>query len=436
MSSVLKRLAFLLLVVCVPAQAIEDVLKIRITQGTEGAQPIAIAPFAWNGGNVPPPTDMAQVIADDLARSALFAPIPFAELPSRPATADQINYQDFRMLGTPNLVIGRLSQVGENRYVAEFRLFDIFRSTQITGFQVESNAKELRRKAHQFSDIIYERLTGERGAFDTRIAYITEHPQGDPQRRYRLIVADSDGFNPQPTLQSPAPILSPTWSPDGQQLAYVSFEQERPRIYIQELATGTRRLVSDFPGLNSAPTFSPDGSRLAIALSKDGNPEIYLLYLGSGRLQRLTNNPAIDTEPAWAPDGRSIVFTSDRGGTPNIYRVPITGGREQRLTFEGRYNSRATFSPEGTKIAFVHQTSGRFSIATLDLENDALRVLTDTRLDESPSFAPNGRMILYATSDAEGPSLAAVSTDGRVRQRLGVTRQVVREPAWGPFRSP
>ncbi len=436
MFCVFKRLSFLLLVASISAHAQDDVLKIRITQGIEGAQPIAIAPFSWIGGNIPPQTDMAQVIADDLARSARFAPIPFSELPSKPAAADQVNFQDFRMLGTPNLVIGRLTQQANNRFVAEFRLFDVFRAQQITGFQVESSAADLRRKAHQFSDIIYERLTGERGAFDTRIAYITEHKLGDPKRRYRLIVADSDGFNPQPTLQSPAPILSPTWSPDGQQLAYVSFEQERPRIFIQQLSTGTRRMVADFPGLNSAPSFSPDGSRLAMALSKDGNPEIYLLYLGSNRLQRLTNNPAIDTEPAWAPDGRSIIFTSDRGGTPNIYRVPITGGREERLTFEGRYNSRATFSPQGTKIAFVHAVDGRFSIATLDMENNALRILTDTRLDESPSFAPNGSMILYATSDDEGSSLAAVSTDGRVRQRLGVALQVVREPAWGPFRNP
>lgn len=433
---VFKRLAFVLLFVCVSVKAQDDVLKIRITQGIEGAQPIAIAPFAWNGGNIPPPTDMAQVITDDLARSARFAPIPFNELPSKPTTADTVNFQDFRMLGTANLVIGRLTQGADNRFVAEFRLFDVFRKQQITGFQVESSAEELRRKAHQFSDIIYERLTGERGAFDTRIAYITEHKLGDPKRRYRLTVADSDGFNPQATLQSPAPILSPSWSPDGQQLAYVSFEQERPRIFIQQLTTGTRRMVSDYPGLNSAPTFSPDGSRLALVLSKDGNPEIYLLYLGSNRLQRLTNNPAIDTEPAWAPDGRSIIFTSDRGGTPNIYRLPITGGREERLTFEGRYNARGTFAPEGTKIAFVHQIDGRFAIATLDLVNGAMRVLSDTRLDESPSFAPNGSMILYATSDDQGTSLAAVSTDGRVRQRLGELVQVVREPAWGPFRNP
>lgn len=433
---VFKRLAFVLLFVCVSVKAQDDVLRIRITQGIEGAQPISIAPFAWNGGNIPPPTDMAQVIADDLARSARFAPIPFNELPSKPTAAESINFQDFRMLGTANLVIGRLTQGADNRFVAEFRLFDVFRGQQITGFQVESNAEELRRKAHQFSDIIYERLTGERGAFDTRIAYITEHKLGDPKRRYRLIIADSDGFNPQATLQSPAPILSPSWSPDGQQLAYVSFEQERPRIFIQQLTTGTRRMVADYPGLNSAPTFSPDGSRLAMVLSKDGNPEIYLLYLGSNRLQRLTNNPAIDTEPAWAPDGRSIIFTSDRGGTPNIYRLPITGGREERLTFEGRYNARGTFTPEGTKIAFVHQINSRFAIATLDLENGAMRVLTDTRLDESPSFAPNGSMILYATSDDQGTSLAAVSTDGRVRQRLGELVQVVREPAWGPFRNP
>lgn len=436
MSKVLKWLVLALCFAGAAAQAQQDVLKIRITQGREGAQPIAVAPFGWTGASALPPVPIGQVIGDDLARSGRFNPVPFSDLPSEPKRVDDVNFQDFRMLGTPNLVIGTLTQLPSGRFSVEFRLFDVFSATQLTGFQTEASLPELRRKAHQISDIIYEHLTGERGAFDTRIAYITEARRADDSRRYTLSVSDSDGHNPNTVLESTAPVLSPSWSPDGRSLAYVSFEEKQPRIYIQDLATGQRNIVSSFPGLNGAPSFSPDGSRLALTLSKDGNPEIYVLYIRSKRLQRITNNPGIDTEPAWSPDGRSLVFTSDRGGTPNIYRVDVSGGREERLTFEGRYNSRATFAPNGSKIAFVHGREGAFRIATLDLETGALSVLTDSRLDESPSFAPNGSMIMYATSDIEGSSLAAVSTDGGVRQRIGVDLQAVREPAWSPFRTP
>lgn len=436
MARILKRLLIALCFAVNTAQAQQDVLKIRITQGREGAQPIAVAPFGWTGTSALPPVPFGQVIGDDLARSGRFKPVPFADLPSEPRRVEDVNFQDFRMLGTPNLVIGTLSQLPSGRFSIEFRLFDVFSANQLTGFQTEASLPELRRKAHQISDIIYERLTGERGAFDTRIAYVTETRRADGSRRYALSIADSDGHNPNPVLESTAPVLSPSWSPDGRSLAYVSFEEQRPRIYIQDLATGQRSMVSSFPGLNGAPTFSPDGTRLALTLSKDGNPEVYVMYIRSRRLQRITNNPAIDTEPAWAPDGQSLVFTSDRGGTPNIYRIDISGGREQRLTFEGRYNSRATFAPNGNKIAFVHGQEGAFRIATLDLENGALRVLTDSTLDESPSFAPNGSMILYATTDNEGSSLAAASTDGEFRQRIGVDLPAVREPAWSPFRTP
>ena len=436
MYRIFQWLTLALLFACGAVQAQQDVLKIRITQGREGAQPIAVAPFGWTGTSDRAPVPIGQVIADDLQRSGRFAAVPFADLPSEPHRVEDVNFQDFRILGTPNLVIGTLTEQPGGRFLVEFRLFDVFSANQLTGFQTEASLPELRRKAHQISDIIYERLTGERGAFDTRIAYVTESRGAGGSRRYTLSIADSDGHDPHTVLESQAPVLSPSWSPDGRQLAYVSFEDNNPRIYIQELASGRREQVSSFPGLNSAPTFSPDGSRLALTLSKDGNPEIYVLYIRSRRLQRITNNPAIDTEPAWSPDGRSLVFTSDRGGTPNVYRVDANGGREERLTFEGRYNSRATYSPDGNKLAFVHGREGAFRIATLDLENGALRILTDSRLDESPSFAPNGSMILYATSDSEGSSLAAVSTDGGVRQRLGVELQAVREPAWSPFRTP
>jgi TolB protein len=386
-------------------------------------------------GSQPPPQDIATIISNDLTRSGRFLPLPVGDLPSRPSTAAGVNFSDFRILGTPNLVIGKVNRLANGRFKVEFRLFDVFRGTQVTGYELDARPDELRRIAHQMSDIIYEALTGERGAFDTRIAYVTEQRSGGTSR-YALNVADSDGFNPQVVLESKAPIVSPAWSPDGLRLAYVSFEGRRPRIFIQNLSTGTRQVIAAFPGLNGAPAWSPDGKRMAMTLSKDGNAEIYVMDIDTRRLRRLTVGAAIDTEPAWAPDGKSLVFTSDRGGTPQVYRIPATGGQAKRLTFDGKYNSRATFAPDGKSLALVHGNKGTFRTAVLDLENNALRVLTKTTLDESPTFAPNGSMILYATSGARGGILAGVSADGRVRQELAVRQGDVREPAWSPFRQP
>lgn len=410
-------------------------LTIRITQGIEGAQPIAIVPFGVPPGTPPPPHDVAQIVANDLTRSGRFSPLPVADLPSRPSDAAAVNFSDFRILGMPNLVIGKVKPLANGNYGVQFRLFDVFRGSQITGYELDAGPRELRRIAHQISDIIYEALTGERGAFDTRIAYITERKQAGVSQ-YALIVADSDGFNPRTVLESKSPIVSPSWSPDGQHLAYVSFEGERPRIFSQNLAVGTRQVITAFPGLNGAPAWAPDGKRMAMTLSKDGNPEIYVMDVDTRRLRRLTTGAAIDTEPAWAPDGKSLVFTSDRGGTPQIYRIPATGGRATRLTFEGKYNSRATFAPDGKSLALIHGNKGTFRTAVLDLENNTLRVLTKTTLDESPSFAPNGGMLLYATISGGGGTLAGVSTDGRVRQELAAEHGEVREPAWSPFRKP
>ena len=410
-------------------------LTIKITQGLEGAQPIAIVPFGVDGGAQPPPEDIAQIIANDLTRSGRFSSLPVGDLPSRPSVATAVNFSDFRILGTPNLVIGRVKRVANGRFKVEFRLFDVFRGTQLTGYELDARPGELRRIAHQMSDIIYKALTGERGAFDTRIAYITELRTAGSSK-YALNVADSDAFNPKVVLESKAPIVSPAWSPDGQRLAYVSFEGGRPRIFSQNLATGTRQVIAAFPGLNGAPAWSPSGKKIAMTLSKDGNAEIYVMDIATRRLRRLTVGAAIDTEPAWAPDGKSLVFTSDRGGTPQIYRIPASGGKATRLTFEGKYNSRATFAPDGKSIALVHGSKSTFRTAILDLDNKALRVLTKTALDESPSFAPNGSMILYATSGNSGGTLAGVSTDGRVRQELVSQQGDVREPAWSPFRHP
>jgi len=410
-------------------------LTIKITQGIEGAQPIAIVPFGLQPGSQPPSQDIAQIISDDLTRSGRFLPLPASDLPSRPSDTSAVNYSDFRTLGTPNLVIGKVKRLDNGRFGVEFRLLDVFRDAQVTGYELDARPDELRRIAHQISDIIYQTLTGERGAFDTRIAYVTEVRSGGTSK-FALIVADSDAFNPQVVLESQAPIVSPAWSPDGLQLAYVSFEGNRPRIFAQNLSTGVRQVIAAFPGLNGAPAWSPDGKRMAMTLSKDGNAEIYVMDIDTRRLRRLTVGAAIDTEPAWAPDGKSLVFTSDRGGTPQVYRIPATGGRATRLTFDGKYNSRATFAPDGRSLALVHGNKGTFRAAVLDLDNSALRVLTKTTLDESPSFAPNGSMILYATSGAHGGTLAGVSADGSVRQELAVRQGDVREPAWSPFRQP
>ena len=417
---------------CTQAQA---QITIQITRGEEGALPIAIVPFAYAGAGAPPRVDVSDVVASDLARSGRFAPIAPADLPGRPGDMTQVDYGDWNLLGTSHIVIGKVRNIPGGQYAVEFRLVDVIARRQVTGFQVNAAPGDLRRTAHQISDIVYEELTGERGAFDTRIAYITERGRNDG-KRYELNVADSDGFGARVVLSSRSPIMSPAWSPDGRNLSYVSFESKRAEIFLQNVTSGKRRKLTSFPGVNGAPAFSPDGRRLALTLSKDGNTEIYVQDVSSGRLRRLTVNGAIDTEPSWSPGGAWIVFTSDRGGSPQVYRVPADGTtRAERVTFEGAYNARPRYSPDGSKIAMVHGNEGIFRIAVLDLENRALQVVTDTYLDESPSFAPNGSMILYATSTGQGSALAAVSTDGAVQQTLVERRGAAREPAWAPYRT-
>ena len=414
--------------------AANAVIEFRITRSTEAKQRIAIVPFGWQHGGEPLPVDVAAIVAGDLARTGLFEPIPFESLPSRPFRHDQINFKDWRLLGPGNLVIGNVTPSVNGGYVVEFQLYDVLRSKQVVGFQLTSSSQAMRRVAHKIADQIYMKLTGVRGAFDTKVAYVTEVRNADGEARYALSVADVDGHNESAILDSARPVMSPSWSPDGKKLAYVSFESDQPRIFIQDIATGERERIASFPGINGAPAFSPDGHHLAMTLSKDGNPEIYVMHLRTKRLRRVTRNVAIDTEPSWSPDGQSLVFTSDRGGKPQIYRTAVEGGRPERITFEGSYNARAVYSPDGTKLALVHRDEGRYRIGLLDLENGALQVLTESELDESPSFAPNGSMILYATTDGTGPVLAAVSPDGRMHQRLAVQTGGVREPAWSPFR--
>ncbi|MFQ5487621.1 MAG: Tol-Pal system beta propeller repeat protein TolB [Gammaproteobacteria bacterium] len=407
-------------------------LTIEITQGVQGALPIAVVPFSWEGVDARPPLDVGGVIAADLYRSGRFSPLPVADMLSRPHEGSRINFADWRLLGVDNIVVGRLRAL-ETGFEVRFQLFDVFRGSQLTGYSIRTTAKRLRFTAHQISDIIYETLLGEPGAFATRIAYVTEVKQADGSRRYSLQVADADGYNPRPILSSRQPLMSPSWSPDGKRLAYVSFETGQPTIYIQDVGTGKRHLISYYPGLNGAPAWSPDGSRLAMVLSKSGSPDIWILDLDSGRLTRITRSFAIDTEPVWSPDGSAIVFTSDRGGKPQLYRITLRSGKVERLTFEGGYNARAAWSPDGKHLAMVHGEKGQYHIAVLELASGALRVLTDTPLDESPSFAPNGSMIIYATEVGRKGVLSAVSVDGRVHQRLKLEEGDAREPAWSPY---
>jgi TolB protein len=320
--------------------------------------------------------------------------------------------------------------MSDGRFEVRFRLMDVVKSTQLAGFVYTVSAPQLRLTAHKIADVIYEKLTGTPGVFATRITYVMKRSN----TRHELHVADADGYAPQTVLASNEPIISPTWSPDGTRLAYVSFERKKPVVYVQSLTTGRRAAVANFVGSNSAPAWSPDGKRLAVTLTKDGGSQIYTISInGGGTAVRLTNSPGIDTEPNWSPDGQSIIFTSDRGGSPQIYRMPASGGQAQRLTFEGSYNVSPRHSPDGKSFTFVHRQGSRFSVAIQDFATRQMQLLTEGGVDESPSFAPNGRMILYASEVRGRGILAAVSSDGRVKQRFTDTTGDVREPAWGPL---
>lgn len=411
-------------------QAARADLNIEITKGVEGAIPIAVVPFAVPGGGSPP-EQMAAIVSADLARSGYFKTLPESAMAERPGAPDQVKFSAWQSLGQEYLVVGRLEPRGEG-YSTQFYLLDVFKGGQVVAYTMPvASGPRLRRVAHQIADLIFKALTGKEGAFDSRISYVTVSRQGN-QQSFELQIADSDGARPQTVLRSREPILSPSWSPDGSKVAYVSYERRTPAIIVQNLATAERQVVSSYPGINGAPAWSPDGRKLALTLSRDGNPEIYVLELGSRGLQRLTRSNAIDTEPVWSRDGQSIIFTSDRGGNPQLYRIPAGGGNATRLTFEGNYNARPRISPDGRLLAMVRGGEGGYRIAVMDLETRQTRVLTEGSLDESPSFAPNGAMILYTSKAGGNAHLAAVSVDGRVRQKLSIDLGEVREPAWSP----
>jgi TolB protein len=423
---------FIALILFFTAQAAQAELEIEIISGNPSALPIAIVPFAWEDPDPEPITTVSEVVSNDLYRSGLFEPMDESDMADRPRDAEDIRFGTWRLLRVDYIVIGsvRPSPDGTGHDIM-YQLFDVHRQERLFSQITTVGEGDLRFGAHRVADAIYEELTGVRGAFSTRIAYVTATGLGNDQR-YELVVADADGFGPQSIVGSPEPLLSPSWSPDGNRLAYVSFEQGNSAIYIQNVSTGARELISSGAGINGAPAFSPDGRQLALTLSRTGNPEIFVMDLATGRQSQLTQHWAIDTEPIWSPDGNTIYFTSDRGGRPQIYSISARGGTPQRVTQEGEYNARASIAPDGRKIAVAHGRGNEYRIALWDIESERFTVLTPGVLDESPSFAPNGSMVLYATREGDRGVLSAVSADGSVRQRLILSEGDVREPAWSP----
>lgn len=429
-------LALVLLVVAalIAGPAAAQSLNVDIVGGLKTATPIAVVPFAQAGG-APLPTDVADVIRNDFNRSGKFRSLAKSEIVETPSKGADINFATWRLLKQDYITVGRITDAGGGMLRVEYELWDVNKQQSLLAQAFTAPAGDLRGVAHQIADAIYEKITGVRGAFWTRIAYITAVGLGN-NTTYSLIVADSDGYNPQVVARSRESLLSPSWSPDGRKIAYVSFESGNSAIYVQDITTGSRQLVSSrAKGINGAPNFSPDGSKLALALSYQGNPEIYVMDLGSRAETRLTNNLAIDTEPRWTPDGQSIIFTSDRSGRPQLYQMPASGGSADRITFQGQFNANASISFDGKQIAMVQGNGNVYRIAIMDRSlGGQLRFISPGPIDETPSFAPNASMLLYAASEGSRGVLYAVSADGLVRQRLVLADGDVREPAWGPYR--
>ena len=407
------------------------VLTIEVNRGVEAAIPIAVVPFATEGTTAVDPGATA-VIESDLSASGHFEVLDRADFISQPHNLDSIQYKDWRLLKAEALVIGKIIAIGNGQYEVRFRLIDVFREQQLAGQKFITPVARLRQVLHQISDIIYLTLTGKPGVFDTNIAYVSVQGRA-PQKRFLLQIADSDGYAPKTVLESSEPVLSPTWSPTGDQLAYVSFEQKRSMVFTQNIRTGKRKRIAEFTGINSAPKWSPDGRHLALTLSKDGNPEIYIYALATARWRRITRHTAIDTEPAWSPDGSALIFTSGRSGTPQIYRVVVDGGQPQRLTFDGVYNAAASYSADGKYIVMITNQGNGYRVGLYSVATRTVTELTRGQQEESPSFAPNGEIIIYTAKRGGRDVLATVSIDGRVQQTLELHSGSVREPTWSPY---
>ena len=399
-------------------------LSIEVTGAGANRIPVTIADFGGDAGSA---RAITTVVRGDLERSGLFKLVEQAQSPLTEASS--IDFAAARSRGADAVAAGSIGATADGRHEARFRLHDTNKQAQLAGAAFVTSTPLLRAAGHRIADVIYEKLIGEPGVFSTRIAYVVKAGVN----RFQLQIADADGQNAQAALISKEPIISPSWSPDGTRLAYVSFENKKPVVYVHSLATGKRTVAANFKGSNSAPAWSPDGRRLAVVLTKDGGSQLFTVGADGSGVQRLASSGGIDTEPQYSPDGQFIYFTSDRGGSPQIYRVSSSGGTPQRVTFEGSYNVTPRLSPDGRSMAFISRRDGRFRLAVMDLASKQVQVLTDSNKDESPSFAPNGRMILIATEIGGRGVLSAVSVDGRIKQRLSVAAGDVREPAWGPY---
>lgn len=424
----------LLVVLCFASAMVSAEEKnILVTSGSDRAAPIAVVPFGWQGGNVLP-EDMAEIISNDLRNSGYYAPIPKQNMISLPTQASEVIFRDWKALGAQYVMVGNITPAG-GRLQIQYALFNVATEQQVLTGNVSGTNDHLRDMAHYIADQSFEKLTGIKGAFSTRMLYVTAERFSENNTRYTLQRSDYDGARAVTLLQSREPILSPRFAPDGKRIAYVSFEQKRPRIFVQHIDTGRREQITNFEGLNGAPAWSPDGSKLAFVLSKDGNPEIYVINLASRQLSRVTNDSSIDTEPFFGKDGSTLYFTSDRGGKPQIYKTNINGGGAERVTFVGNYNANPKLSADEKTLVMIHRQDGftNFKVAVQDLARGSVKILTDSNLDESPTVAPNGTMVIYATRQQGRGVLMLVSINGRVRLPLPTAQGEVREPSWSPY---
>lgn len=413
-------------VVALTSSTVNAALEIEISGGSAQQIPIAIVPFGQAGTSSQ--DKIGDIIAADLRRSGLFRVLETGGVASQPTDISQVKYAEWAALQAQAITVGNIVALPGNRLKVTFKLADVLKQTQLASMEYSIAPNQLRLTAHKIADVIYQKLTGEGAIFASRVAYINKS-----KGRYALQVADADGVNPQTVVSSNEPIISPAWSPDGSKIAYVSFEKKKPIIFVQSLTTGQRLTLANFKGNNSAPSWSPDGRKLAIVLTHSANSQIYTINADGTGLKQLTKSSTIDTEPEWSPDGKWIYFTSDRGGNPQIYKVSSIGGEAQRVTFQGDHNLSPHFSPDGKSLVMVRNNGGKYSIALQDLTSGQVQLLSDGADDESPSFAPNGRVVLYATRAGGRGALAAVSSDGRVRQRLSESGGDIREPSWGPL---
>ena len=423
-----KNRLFLIFLLLLPLISHAE-LTVEVVGGAAQQIPIAIVPFSAQAQAEPAQQDnLSNVIGADLRLSGLFRVLETRGVTNHPHLLSEVKYSDWLGIQTQALTIGTVESLPGNRLKISFRLIDVLKQNQLLAMEFNISASQQRATAHRIADMIYEKLIGEKGVFATRITYVNKE-----NGRYSLQVADADGFNPQTVVSSKEPLISPSWSPDGTKLAYVSFEKKKPVVFVQSLVSGQRIVLANFKGNNSAPCWSPDGTKLAIVLTYSANSQIFVINADGTGLKQISFSNGIDTEPEWSPDGSTIYFTSNRGGGPQIYRMPAIGGEAKRVTFEGAYNVSPHLSPDGKLLTFIKQGPNGFKVAVQDLTSGQVQTLSDTTEDESPSFAPNGRMILYATSIGGRGTLAAASVDGRVKQRLRDTGGDVREPAWGSW---